>query len=671
MTVGFRSAKNNAASNASTLTNTMPAGVADGDALLLALSMRGGTGSGCMIEPVVVCAATSGGGSVSHKRIVSAQNGAYLYRSNYEDAQVAVVRTSDFVNTTDITVGTNPAWLFLSPDEANIYCFNMYGSSVSVIRTSDKTVVQTISLSEHPYRDAAMTPDGAYLLCGHVTTGLTSLIRTSDGTVTYQPNVGSSPSGVVASPDSQYFYTSPRSASLYGISRVKVSDGTVTQFTGGSASGTAAGVAISSDGAYVYTASSGRVQKWDTSTLAFHSYVVPRIEVVTAMALSPDDSTIFVGYIDALTAKISTAGSMSVDSTSFQPLYAMNFLFTPTGDYVWARSAYGGQGSVRVKVSDGSSRGRATWATDSFCWNNSSGSLLYANTNGARGIMKIETTDEGVWWRVGRSDGDATTLAQELFWRRALSEPASYTITFNASIYASSETAAFTTAAAHFPTSQEWSQQINSSSTTISAAALGTWSSTDGYDVFFGGTAYQTTTTPPTNYTEPANGDSQTTGTSSGASTEVAYRALTGVTTVGALTATAVNAAINVGHHIFLTDGGLFSLALTLPDLQIDKGTQADTSGSTTLVSGNTETIEMSSGVTPTGVTVQFDPTSVTTGNSTTITIAVDNTATEGDSNINIIATAPSMVTSKPVKVRKRNAPTPVRVPQFPFNGGL
>jgi hypothetical protein len=68
------------------------------------------------------------------------------------------------------------------------------------------------------------------------------------------------------------------------------------------------------------------------------------------------------------------------------------------------------------------------------------------------------------------------------------------------------------------------------------------------------GTAYGTTFTAPGSYTEPANSDGKSTGTTLATASEGSYYALSGVTTVGSISATAANAAINIGQHVFIME---------------------------------------------------------------------------------------------------------------------
>ncbi len=161
------------------------------------------------------------------------------------------------------------------------------------------------------------------------------------------------------------------------------------------------------------------------------------------------------------------------------------------------------------------------------------------------------------WTRLGsRLTTSDSTLQQAIYWRIASSEPQSYNVTFSVNpLRASGVIAAVSGASGAQPTSSEYRGQANSSSLTVSTPGLGTWTAVDGIDLFFGGMAYGgNTPAPPSSYTQPSNGFSSSGSGSGGTETEVAYKALTSVATVGALTETwSGTAAVNIGHHVFVS----------------------------------------------------------------------------------------------------------------------
>ena len=276
---------------------------------------------------------------------------------------------------------------------------------------------------------------------------------------------------------------------------------------------------------------------------------------------------------------------------------------------------------------------------------------------------------EPEWTFLDRKNS-TTVLGQALFFKRVLaSEPASWSFPLSSSALASGAIVALSGARVTPPASVQIGGQANASSANVVAPAIGTWGALSGVDVGLFGTAYGSSFTPPGSYTEPSNSDSASTGTSSATTSEGCYRALTGVTDIAAITAVAANAAVNIGHRIFMADLNAFSLALSLASVEIDKGSNAEVAGDTEVTVGSAETVTMSATDLPTGVTVDFDPAEITAGNSTTLTIAVDQTATEGDNDVKIVGTAASWEATQKIKVKKKDAPVPVFV--YPPSGAM
>jgi hypothetical protein len=180
----------------------------------------------------------------------------------------------------------------------------------------------------------------------------------------------------------------------------------------------------------------------------------------------------------------------------------------------------------------------------------------------------VKAVGHGKWWVIVGGDGkvgtsswalldrqnSGTTLAQAFYWRIATSEPSSYVFTLTSN-KASGVIMSVSGADELEPAVERWEGGVNASSASVQAPALGSWTARDGMDIGLFGTAYGSSFTPPGSYTEPASSDSASTGTTDATTSAGAYRLLTAATTVGAITATAANAAVNIGHHVYLLDG--------------------------------------------------------------------------------------------------------------------
>jgi len=83
------------------------------------------------------------------------------YVSNNDDDTVSVVDLGSGIEDVVVPVGNEPRGLDITPDGAHVFVANRFGNSVSVIRTSDDTVIATIPLSGsgEPY-NLEVTPNG-------------------------------------------------------------------------------------------------------------------------------------------------------------------------------------------------------------------------------------------------------------------------------------------------------------------------------------------------------------------------------------------------------------------------------------------------------------------------------------------------------------------------------
>ena len=161
------------------------------------------------------------------------------------------------------------------------------------------------------------------------------------------------------------------------------------------------------------------------------------------------------------------------------------------------------------------------------------------------------------WTQIMVIPGNPNTSNQTIFWKIAASEPASYTFNITAA-----KASAVVIALSGADGTQPVAAQLGSTGTVatqaaIPAAALGSFASTNGIDLYLGGINTGTTAAAPTNYTLPTNGQSASTGGSVSTRTTsgISYRALNGVTTVGALTATyGASGSQEFGHHVFVRE---------------------------------------------------------------------------------------------------------------------
>jgi len=127
---------------------------------------------------------------------------AQLYVTNSGDDTLTIIPASGNNNIT-VDVGRAPSGVAVTPDGSHVYVVNAIDGTVSVIQTSDNTVVDTVDVGNPseplPTRGIAVTPDGKFVYVANPGGNNVCVIRTSDNTVVDTVQVGSAPTGVAIS----------------------------------------------------------------------------------------------------------------------------------------------------------------------------------------------------------------------------------------------------------------------------------------------------------------------------------------------------------------------------------------------------------------------------------------------------------------------------------------
>jgi YVTN family beta-propeller protein len=124
----------------------------------------------------------------------------FAYVANTGSDNVSVIRTSDNTVVATIVVGDGPRGVAITPSAGRVYVANRASDNVSVIRTSDNTVTATIPVGNHP-QDIAVSPDGGRVYVMNAGDGSVSVIRTSDNTVAATIDAGDAASAIAITPD--------------------------------------------------------------------------------------------------------------------------------------------------------------------------------------------------------------------------------------------------------------------------------------------------------------------------------------------------------------------------------------------------------------------------------------------------------------------------------------
>jgi YVTN family beta-propeller protein len=121
-------------------------------------------------------------------------DGSRAYVTNRSSDSVSVINTSNNTVIDTVTVGSDPNGVAVSPDGSRVYVTNYDSGSVSVINTSNNTVIATVTVgAEHIA--VAVSPDGSHVY-------LTNLYLSSVSVISAPPSVTtpSAPTALVAAP---------------------------------------------------------------------------------------------------------------------------------------------------------------------------------------------------------------------------------------------------------------------------------------------------------------------------------------------------------------------------------------------------------------------------------------------------------------------------------------
>lgn len=176
----------------------------------------------------------------------------YAYVPNYEANTVSVIRTSDNYLLETIPVGNGPFGAAFSPYGEYVYVTNRKDGTISVISTSENEVTDTVKVGNDPM-GIAVGVGGAYIFVANRFDNTVSIVTASgdeDNNVLTTIQVGEQPYGIATDPDGEYVYVTN-----YGDSTVTVFSFTEDPVSIEVGQGPM-GIATDKAGEYVYVANS-------------------------------------------------------------------------------------------------------------------------------------------------------------------------------------------------------------------------------------------------------------------------------------------------------------------------------------------------------------------------------------------------------------------------------
>ena len=273
--------------------------------------------------------------------------GDFAYVSNYGDGTVSVIKTTDETVMDTITVGTRPFGVSMTPHGDFAYVSNYGSNSVSFIRTSDNTVEDSIPVGQGPF-GLSMMPGGESIYVNNYAESTVSVIRTSDNTVTDTVTVGNGPFGVSVAPNGKVVFVNNFGSDT--ISVIETSDNTVTQSipVGGGPSG----VSFTPNGKHAYVSNF-----FDNSVSVIQTSDDPAGNSVTAtipvgnwpdgVAATPNGAYVYVNnYTDGTVSVIRTSDNTVIDTITVGTKPHGGIAVSPDGNRVYVGNY--GDGTVSV-----------------------------------------------------------------------------------------------------------------------------------------------------------------------------------------------------------------------------------------------------------------------------------------------------------------------------------
>ncbi|HVV44525.1 MAG TPA: YncE family protein, partial [Bryobacteraceae bacterium] len=217
----------------------------------------------------------------------------------------------------NVTAGSGPAGIAVSPNGQFVYVVNSHGNSVSVIATSTNTVVASIPVGAVPLA-VAFTPDGSSAYVTNQSSRTLSVIDTTTNTVVNTISLGTDSPQYLAMaqpPNGNLLYVSTSNGPVYLLSTVN--DNILTTIL---VPGNTTGMALTPDGNHLYVDVATLDGNYSMSVIdTSHSRVVATIlenqgDAPGELAISPDGSFAYVaGAGSGVLSIISTARNTRVN----------------------------------------------------------------------------------------------------------------------------------------------------------------------------------------------------------------------------------------------------------------------------------------------------------------------------------------------------------------------
>ena len=177
----------------------------------------------------------------------------YAYINNFGDGTVSVINTTNNTVVATVAVGGHPAGAAVNATATRAYIANEGSNNVAVINTATFVVIAAIPVGSHPY-GIVVSPDGSTVYVGNSSSNTVSVIDAATNTLTGTIGTGDGTQGLAVSPDGHWVYVTNSA----GILVIDATSNTVTATIPIDVMGVdPVGITISPDGSQLYVANTG------------------------------------------------------------------------------------------------------------------------------------------------------------------------------------------------------------------------------------------------------------------------------------------------------------------------------------------------------------------------------------------------------------------------------
>ena len=214
----------------------------------------------------------------------------FAYVSNFGSDNLSVIDTSNNTVVDTVTVGDSPFGIAITSDASRAYVANLGSNNVSVIDITSNTVVAMVNVEKNPI-GIAISADNAHVYVTNLGSDTVSVIDTTENAVVATIVVGTEPAAIAIAKDGLHIYVANRSSN--DVSVIDTTNNTVTDII--AVGQRPDSVAVTPDGLHVYVANvnSNTVSIIETTFNTVED-IVPVRNQPEHVAVTPDGLYVYV-----------------------------------------------------------------------------------------------------------------------------------------------------------------------------------------------------------------------------------------------------------------------------------------------------------------------------------------------------------------------------------------